>query len=125
MRCRRLFAAGFVALLAGATAAPALAGYGAFAVDQGARKFGYSANQPDQKRADQLAVKNCDSVNCKVVFPVGPRRCGAIAISEKEGSTAWGGAVKPTRDAAQLAAMNDCQKHTSGQCKVRASGCNR
>lgn len=125
MRCATLVAAGFAALLVSVAAAPAFAGYGAFAVDTNAHKFGYSANQPDQQHADQLAVKNCKSANCKIVFPVGPRQCGALATSEKKGSTAWGGAVKPTRDAAGLAALNDCQKHTSGQCKVRASGCNR
>ena len=106
-------------------ASPAWAGYGAFALDQAAHKYGYSANQRDQQRADQLAVKNCKSANCKVVFPIGPRKCGALATGEKKNTTAWGGAVRATRDAAALAAMNDCQKHTSGQCKVRAAACNR
>ena len=106
-------------------AAPAFAGYGAFAVDQVAHKFGYSLNQPDQKHAEQLAIKKCNSNGCKVAFPVPPRQCAAFASSDEKGSTAWGGAVKPARDAAQSAAIQDCQKHTSGQCKVRASGCNR
>ncbi|HVC54944.1 MAG TPA: DUF4189 domain-containing protein [Stellaceae bacterium] len=125
MRRATLFAAGFAALLASVAAAPAFAAYGAFAVDTNAHKFGYSTNQVDRQHADQSALKNCKSENCKIVFPVGPRQCGALATSEKQGSTAWGGAVKPTRDAAGLAAINDCQKHTTGQCKVRASGCNR
>jgi hypothetical protein len=118
-------AAGLSAMLTMLAASPAaFAGYGAFALDATAHKFGYSANQPDQQRADQLALKNCKSDNCKIVFPIGPRRCGALATSDVAG-TAWGGAVKPTRDAAQLAAIADCQKHTAGQCKLRAVGCNR
>ena len=125
MRRATMMAAGLSALLVIGTAGPALAGYGAFALDQNAHKFGYSANQPDQQRADQLALKNCKSANCKIIFPIGPRQCGALATSDKQGSTAWGGSVKPTRDAAGLAAISDCQKRTSGQCKVRASGCNR
>jgi len=125
MRCARLAAVGLALLLTFTAAMPAFAGYGAFALDTNAHKFGYSANQPDQQHADQLALKNCKSTNCKVAFPVGPRLCGALATSEKRDSTAWGGAAKPTKEAAALAAINDCQKHTSGQCKVRASGCNR
>jgi hypothetical protein len=104
---------------------PAFAGYGAFALDENAHKFGYSLNQPGQQLADQLALTNCKSANCQIVFPVGPRQCGALATSEEQGSTAWGGAIAPTRDAAGLAATNDCQKHTSDQCKVQANGCNR
>ena len=117
-----LFATAAALLLAAAT--PAVAGYGAFALDEAAHKFGYSSNQSDQKHADALALKNCKSSDCKVVFPIPPRQCGALATIEKEG-TAWGGAAKPTRDAAQLAAVEDCQKHTAGHCKVRQSTCNR
>jgi hypothetical protein len=107
-----------------ALAAPAFAAYGAFALDAAAHKFGYSLNQPNQERANAVALKNCKSADCKIVFPVGPRQCGALAVSEVAG-TAWGGAVKRTRDAAELHAIMDCQKHTSGQCKLRAAGCNR
>lgn len=117
-----LFAVAVSALLL-AAATPAVAGYGAFALDEAAHKFGYSSNQSDQKHADALALKNCKSSDCKVVFPIPPRQCGAFASGEK--GTAWGGAVKPTRDAAQLAAVEDCQKHTPGHCKVQQSTCNR
>jgi C1A family cysteine protease len=124
MRRTMIIAAGLSVGLMVLAASPAVAGYGAFALDTTAHKFGYSLNQSDQQRANELAKKNCKSDNCKVVFPVGPRQCGALAISDTKG-TAWGGAVKPTRDAAQLRAIEDCQKRTSGQCKVRAAGCNR
>ena len=125
MRRATMVAGGVSAFLMCIAAAPAFAGYGAFALDQNAHKFGYSLNQPDQQHADQLALKNCKTADCKIVFPVRPGQCGALATSDKEGSTAWGGAVKRTRDAAGLAATNDCQKHTSDQCKVRATACNR
>jgi hypothetical protein len=124
MRRPTMLAAALSALLTGLVAAPAYAGYGAFALDPAAHRFGYSLNQPDQRHANQLALKHCKSGNCKVVFPVGPRLCGALATGEKAG-TAWGGAVKRTRDAAELAAIEDCQKRTAGQCKLRAAGCNR
>jgi|SRR5579862_3673609 len=123
MRRTMVVAASIAAVLVSVSAAPAVASYGAFALDESAHKFGYGGNQPDQRHADELALKNCKSSNCKVVFPVGPRQCGALATGDN--GTAWGGAAKPTRDAARLAAMQDCRKHTAGQCTVRASECNR
>jgi hypothetical protein len=37
----------------------------------------------------------------------------------------WGGAQRDQRSGAELAAIENCQKRTSGQCKIRASECNR
>jgi len=125
MRCARIIAAGFSALLMTAAALPAYAGYGALAHDDASGKYGLSWDKATQRQADELAMKDCVESSCKIIFRTKARQCGAIATAEKPGSSAWGGSVKPTRDAAALAAMNDCQKHTSGQCKVRASGCNR
>ncbi|HLY46996.1 MAG TPA: DUF4189 domain-containing protein [Stellaceae bacterium] len=124
MRRTPLFAAALSALLL-AVATPAVAGYGALAHDSASGKFGLSWDKPTQKDADAAAMKDCVESACKIIFRTHPHQCGAVATSEKEGSTAWGGGVKGTREAAQLGAMQDCQKHTSGQCKVRASGCNR
>jgi hypothetical protein len=124
MRRMTMIVAGLSAVLAVATAVPAFAGYGAFALDSAAGKYGYSLNQPDQQRANALALQHCKSQNCKVVFPIAPRQCGALATGEVKG-TAWGGAVKRTRDAAELHAVEDCQKRTKGQCQLRAAGCNR
>jgi hypothetical protein len=122
MRRTYLTAAAF-AIVSALSAAPAYAGYGAFAVDDKAHKFGYSTNQPDQQHADQLALKNCKSDNCKLVFPVGPKQCGAFATTSD--GNAWGGAVRPTRDAAQSAAAADCEKRASGKCAVKQAACNR
>jgi hypothetical protein len=125
MRFATIIAAGFSALLATGPAAPALAGYGALARDDASGKFGLSSDKSTQQQADEIAMKDCKESSCKIVFRTKPRQCGAIATSEREGSTAWGGATKQTLDAASLAALTDCQKRTAGQCKVRASGCNR
>ena len=125
MRWVTIIAASFSAVLATVAAAPAFAGHGALARDDASGKFGLSWDKETQRQADEAAMKDCVESSCKIIFRTKARQCGAIATSEKQGSTAWGGAMKPTRDAAVLAAMTDCQKHTSGQCKVRASGCNR
>jgi len=73
--------------------------------------------------ADEAALKGCASEQCKIVFRTGPKECGAIAMNDD--GKIWGGAKRPTRDAAELAAMNNCQKRTGGQCKVRANECNK
>jgi hypothetical protein len=119
----RLLAAFIVAPVALAQAAPALAAYGAFALDGDAQKYGYSWNKETAKEADEAALKGCATDKCKVVFRTGPKECGAIALGPD--GKAWGGARRDTKDAAELAAMKNCQEHTSGQCKVRASECNK
>ena len=104
-------------------AATARAEYGAFAYDAATGKYGDSWNERDQRAADQAALKGCRSDNCKVVFQVGPRHCGAIAMTEN--GKIWGGADRDARDAAKLAALENCQKRTKEQCIVRANECNR
>ena len=74
-------------------------------------------------RADDAALKGCATGNCKIVFRTGPKECGAIAMSEN--GKVWGGAKRDQRAAAELAAIENCQKRTSGQCKVRGGECNR
>lgn len=118
-----VIAAAFAMIAVVASARPALAAYGAFAYDEGAHKFGYSYNEATQKAADDAALKGCSSGGCKIVFRTGPQQCGAIATGD-EGKV-WGGARRDKRDAAELAAMQDCQKRFSGQCKIKASECNR
>jgi hypothetical protein len=123
MRRATIIAAGFVALLVSVAAAPAFAGYGAVAFDEKAAKYGFGWNEDTQKRADEAALQACNSEGCKVVFPVPPRRCAALATGEK--GNAWGGHVDATRDAAKLRALENCQKHTTGKCVLRGSDCNR
>jgi hypothetical protein len=105
------------------TSAPAVAEVGAFARDQATGKYGYSENEPDQSRADAAALKGCGTSSCKVIFRTKPRECGAIAMTEDP--KVWGAARRPNRDAAKLAALENCQKQTKEQCTVRADTCNR
>jgi Domain of unknown function (DUF4189) len=106
-----------------ANAPAAMAAYGAFAYDGDAHKYGYSWNQDTERRADEAAIKGCKTDKCKVVFRTGPKECGAIALTPD--NKVWGGAKRDTRPAAELAAIENCQKRTSSQCKVQASECNR
>jgi hypothetical protein len=100
-----------------------LAEYGAFAYEESAAKYGFSWNEVDQARADAAALKGCVVDNCKIVFRTGPKECGAIAMSAN--GKVWGGAKRGQRAAAELAAIENCQNRTSGQCKVRGAECNR
>ena len=97
--------------------------FGAFAYDESSGQYGLSWNEYDQSRADYAALLGCVAQGGKVVFRTGPRECGAIATNED--GKAWGGAKRPRRDAAELAAMQNCQHHTKGQCKIRGAECNR
>ena len=123
MRRATIIAACISALLVSAAAAPAFAGYGAVAFDEKSAKYGFGWNEDTQKRADEAAIQACNSEACKVVIPVPPRKCAALATGEK--GNAWGGHVDVTRDAAKLRALENCQKHTSGKCVLRGSDCNR
>src|SRR5437016_14352011 len=115
---------GFSALLLLAlSGASAFAGYGAVAFDEKTAKYGFAWNEDTQKRADEAALQTCNSEACKVVIPVPPRRCAALATGEK--GNAWGGRVDASRDAAKLGALDACQKHTAGKCVLRGSDCNR
>jgi hypothetical protein len=118
----KVIAVGFAALVTMIAAAPAFAAYGALAHDDGTGKYGLSANEETQTKADDVAMKECGSDKCKVVFRTRSRECGAIATGE---GTAWGGGKHPQRATAELAAMQNCQKHTKGQCKIRGAECNR
>ena len=96
--------------------------YAAVAFDDQTAKYGFAWNEDTQQRADEAALQACNSQACKVVFPVPPHRCGALATAEK--GNAWGGSVSASRDNAQLRALENCQKRTSGKCILRGSECN-
>ena len=112
-----------VAMLAIIGAGPALAAYGALALDETTLKYGLSSNQDTQATADDVALKQCASSKCKIAFRTVARECGAIAIDEN--ITAWGGAKRPQRTSAGLAANRNCQRRTKSQCKIRSIECNR
>ncbi len=72
-----------------ALVSPAFAGYGAVAYDQNTGKYGASWDQPTASKADEEALRQCASPDCRV-HPVEPKGCGALALSDKD--KAWGGA---------------------------------
>ena len=124
MRRVMLTAAGFAAaLFVLANIAPAFAEYGAFAHDQASGKYGFSWNETNQKQADDAAIKSCNTTGCKIEFRAGPKQCGAIALTDD--GKVWGGSTKSTKAAAELAAIQGCQKRTKIQCKVQGAECNR
>jgi len=105
------------------TGGSAFAKFGAVAYDKNSGKPGFGWNYDTQLSADTQAVRECAGKSCKVVFRVGPRKCGALATNEN--GKVWGGAARPKRDAAAFAAVQNCQKRASGKCTVRGAGCNR
>jgi len=103
-------------------AAPAFAGFGAIAYNPDSGNRGFAWNYETQQKADEIALRDCGA-GCKIVFRVRPGLCGALASAEK--SEIWGGATRPSVDAARLAALENCQKRTGAQCILRGSECNR
>ena len=122
-RAAPIAAATIAIILALASAGPADAGFGAIAYDQNSGKQGASFNQPSPSQANELALKQCASPECRV-HPVEPKGCGALAMSDKD--KAWGGADRETLEKAKGEAVAHCQTHTqTGTCAVRVSGCNK
>lgn len=100
---------------------PAFADYGAVAYDGTARKYGTAWTEATQAGAKDAAVRDCGSDKCTVRFGVPPKMCGALATPDS--GEAWGGAVRKTLDAANFAAIKNCQKHAKQKCTVLTSKC--
>jgi hypothetical protein len=102
---------------------PASAGYGAIAWDRGTGKYGVSWNQQTEQLAENAALGECGASDCKIVTNIGPKMCGALAMTEdgKHAGAAW----RKNRDAARLAAVKNCAKDKAGECVVRATDCNK
>ena len=111
--------AGMVAL----GSSPALAGYGAIAYDTETGRYGFSWNEESSHKAEEIALRDCKSKGCKIVIPVGPRECAALASSAN--GKVWGGKKAGSRDSAKLGALENCQKRTAGKCEIRGSECNK
>ncbi|HWD58969.1 MAG TPA: DUF4189 domain-containing protein [Stellaceae bacterium] len=105
--------------------AHAFAAFGAIAYDQATGRYGFSWDQSSQDRANGAARKDCGADACRMI-PIPPAKCGALATTtDFKKSNAWAAAVRDQKPAAELAAMQDCQKHTAGQCKIIGSDCSR
>ena len=114
-----------LAALALAGAVPAKAAVGAFAYDEVTGKYGASWNEPDEKAAEEAALKGCASDKCKIVFRTKAGQCGAIAATDN--GKIWGGAWRLKREDAEKAATANCEKRpgASGKCKVKTAQCNK
>ena len=97
--------------------------YGAVAHDDSTGRYGLSWNQESTVKADEMALKGCSSETCKIVFRTVPQQCAAIATTES--GKIWGGATRPQREAAERAAVENCDKRSSDSCKLRGAQCNR
>jgi clan AA aspartic protease (TIGR02281 family) len=97
--------------------------FGSVSRDQSTGRYGFSWNQGSQSQADSAAIRGCSTDRCEVAFRVGPRQCGALAMTES--GQIWGGATRDVRADAESAAMQNCAQRTSEQCKLRGSICNR
>jgi hypothetical protein len=102
---------------------PAHAQYGAIAYDSANCAWGDSWNYANQAAASARALADCKGAGCKVVAPIGPNFCAALATTAN--CKGWGWASRSTRDAASLGAMQECQKYNAGQCTLKVSDCNR
>jgi len=111
-----------VAALVGILADPAFADFGAIAYDQHDCAFGRSWHYDNPRRAADVALSECAHPGCKVVLEVGPGQCGAVAVTQNCHGFGW--AKRESRDAAQLAAMTECQRYNAGQCSARIVDCN-
>jgi len=101
---------------------PGLRGYGSIAWDSETGRYGVSWQQPSAKRAAEVALSECGASGCKIVKPIDPAMCGALATSE-DGKQA-GAVERKSSDAARVAALKVCPKET-GECIIRVSKCNK
>jgi hypothetical protein len=124
MRRMHFVASGIVGLATLLTlSAPAFAAeYGAIAYDTGTGRMGWSWHGPSVGQANAAAMSSCATGGCKTVIEIGPGMCGALATTPN--GKGWGAASRNNRAAAELGAMQDCQKANTGQCKIQTSDCN-
>jgi hypothetical protein len=121
---RALLTAAIIACGAALLPAPAHAGYGAIAWEQGTGKNGWSRNQTTQQKADELALSGCGTSSCKIIVRMAsPALCAALATTQDKET--FGAASRKTLPDARLAALADCRKSNKGECAVRISGCSK
>jgi tetratricopeptide (TPR) repeat protein len=97
-------------------------GFGAIAYSVYTGKHAFVSAQKTQKEAEAFALEACGT-GCKIIMPLNSGLCAALAVA-KDDNTVWGGATRPTVDAARLAALGNCQKRTTSQCLVLEAMCN-
>src|SRR6266404_5221044 len=106
-----------------ATLPAARGDYGAIAWDRQSGRRGWSSNQPTARRAEEVALSECGASGCTVITRTGRSMCAALATTEN--GKYVGAASRSDRDAAQLAAIANCNKGNAGECAVRFTECNK
>lgn len=94
---------------------------GAIAIGpQGA--WGIAHDQPSMQQARNVAMAKCPG-KCKVVltFPTG---CGAYAVDQVTGGTAYGWAKAPNKQEARFYSIDNCHKAGGESCDILAWACN-
>lgn len=83
--------------------------------------FGIATNRPDSRKADEVAVGNCNG-QCEVVYRF-EHTCAAIA-SEGGRDGGYGYAHGRDEEEAKRAAMHECERVAS-HCVIRTYGCDQ
>ena len=123
MRRNNVLASAVALIAMAAGTLPAFADFGAIAYDSHNCAFGRSWRYDSPQRARDVALHECGHPGCRVVLEVGSGQCGAVAVTPNCKGYGW--ATRRSRDAAQLAAMQECQQRNAGQCSPRIVDCNR
>jgi hypothetical protein len=110
---------------AGPSASPALAHYGAIALNKDTGIYGGVWNSDSLAQAAEMALSACASMGCEIILRIGGAMCSALATTAEGrytgAASGWGG----DREAARSAALVNRQKRTGGGCIVRMANCNR
>ena len=93
--------------------------YGAIAYAPGTQDWRMRWQAVDARRARERALADCAAADCQVVLEFSPGQCGTLAL----GSGGFGAGQGDTPIAAETAALNECQRTSSG-CRVAAAECN-
>jgi hypothetical protein len=71
----------------------------------------------------KVALGECGASGCEVVQRIVPKMYGALATTADGKHT--GAARRRDREAARVAALQNCDKDQAGECAVRAADCNK
>lgn len=94
--------------------------YGAIAFDEDKGGWGYSYNQPTEKKAEEKATEKCSTCKVHLTWEGG---CAALAQSEKD-KKVMSAKTGSTQAAAEGAAKANCLSKKAGPCKVAVWACN-
>ncbi len=87
--------------------------------------WGGAWNYSTADEANNTAMSECNGRNvreCKVVATL-DENCASFAYDDSESCGPWGWATRPTKEAADSTALNECRNAGGRNCKVRGSFC--